>query len=88
VRAAFGDGAGNRLAGAVRAAASIDEQRLLLLLPPGQLRAFDDLLASIDGRRALAQREIDMLDELRQIATGGLIDGTLTLVSTDRSGEK
>jgi hypothetical protein len=78
----FGDGSGKRPTGAVRAADSVDEQRLLLL-PPGQVRAFDDLLASIDGRRALAQREIDMLDELRQVATGGLIDGTLTLVSDD-----
>ena len=78
----FGDGSGKRPAGAVRAATSADEQRLLLL-PPGQVRALDDLLASIDGRRALAQREIDMLDELRQVATGGLIDGTLTLVSDD-----
>jgi hypothetical protein len=78
----FGDGSGTRPAGAVRAAGSVDEQRLLLL-PPGQVRAFDDLLASIDGRRALAQREIDMLDELRQVTTGGLIDGTLTLVGDD-----
>lgn len=76
----FGDGSGTRPAGAVRAADSVDEQRLLLL-PPGQVRAFDDLLASIDERRALAQREIDMLDELRRVATGGLIDGTLTLAS-------
>ena len=76
----FGDGSGTRPAGAVRAADGVDEQRLLLL-PPGQVRALDDLLASIDDRRALAQREIDMLDELRQVATCGLMDGTLTLVS-------
>lgn len=76
----FGDGAGTRPAGAIRAADSVDDQRLLLL-PPGQVRAFDDFLASIDGRRALAQREIDMLDELRRVATDGLIDGTLALAS-------
>lgn len=76
----FGDGSGTRPAGAVRAAGSVDERRLLLL-PPSQVRALDDLLSSIDGRRALAQREIVTLDELRQVAIGGLIDGTLTLVS-------
>jgi hypothetical protein len=78
----FGDGSGTRPAGAVRAAGNVEEQRLLLL-PPGQLMAYDGLLASIDARRTLAQQEIDMLDELRQVATSGLIDGTLTLVSDD-----
>jgi hypothetical protein len=39
------------------------------------------LLASLDERRGVAQREIDMLDELGQIAARGLIDGTLTLTS-------
>lgn len=77
-----GDGSGTRPAGAVRAAGSLDEQRLLLL-PPGQVRTLDNLLASIDERRALAQREVGMLDELRRVATGGLIDGTLTLASDD-----
>lgn len=78
----FGDGSGTRPAGAVRAAGSVNEQRLLLL-PPGQVWAFDDLLSSINERRALAQREIEMLDELCHVATSGLIDGTLTLVSDD-----
>jgi hypothetical protein len=75
----FGDGSGSRPAGAVRAD-SVDQQRLLLLRPD-QVRAFDNLLSSIDGRHALAQREMDTLDELRRVAIGGLIDGTLTLVS-------
>jgi hypothetical protein len=78
----FGDGSGVRPPGAVRAADSLDEQQLLLL-PPGQVRALDELLASIDARRALAQQEIDILDDLRDVAVGGLIDGTLTMVSDD-----
>jgi hypothetical protein len=83
----FGDGSGTRPTGAVRAADSVNEQRLLVL-PPGQVRAFDELLSSIDGRRALARREIDMLDELREVATAGLTDGTLTLVSDDTQPQR
>lgn len=75
----FGDGSGARPAGAVRAG-SLNEQRLLLL-PPGQVAALDELLASAEARRALARREIGMLDELCQVAVGGLTDGTLTMVS-------
>lgn len=74
----FGGEPGTRPAGAVRAAGNVDEQRVLLL-PPGHVKALDGLLASIDARRALAQREIDVLDELRRVAAGGLIDGTLSL---------
>ena len=56
----------------------------MLLLPVAEVRHLDALLASIDARRALAQREIDMLDELCHVATGGLIDGTLALISNDK----
>jgi hypothetical protein len=78
----FGDGSGGRVTGAVRAARGLAEQRVLLL-SPAEVRLLDSLLASIDARRSLAWREIDMLDELRRFATGGLIDGTLTLASND-----
>jgi hypothetical protein len=79
----FADGSGRRPAGAVRAANSLKEQRALLL-PVAEVRYLDALLASIDARRALARREIDMLDELCHVATGGLIDGTLALISNDK----
>jgi hypothetical protein len=43
----------------------------------------DDLLAEIEARRELAQQETDMLDDLRQVAIGGLVDGTLSLTSNE-----
>ena len=64
----FADGSGSRPAGAVRTANSLKEQRVLLL-PVAEVRYLDALLASIDARRALARREIDMLDELCHVAT-------------------
>jgi hypothetical protein len=79
----FADGSARRPAGAVRTVNSLTEQRVPLL-PPAQVRHLDALLASIDARRALALREIDMLEELCHVATGGLIDGTLALVSNDK----
>lgn len=79
----FADGSGRRPAGAVRAANSLKEQRIPLL-PVAEVRHLDALLASIDARRVLARREIDMLDELCHIATGGLVDGTLALISNDK----
>jgi hypothetical protein len=74
----FGDRSGRRAAGAIRPGWRLEEQRLPLLVP-AEIRLFDTLLASLDDRRAVVQREIDVLNELRRIATGGLIDGTLTL---------
>ena len=79
----FVGGSGRRPAGAVRAADNLKEQRVPLL-PVADVGHLDALLASIDARRALARREIDLLDELCHTATGGLIDGTLTLVSNDK----
>ena len=57
----------------------------MLLLPVAEVRYLDALLASIDARRDLARREIDMLDELQSRRHGGLIDGTLALISNDKS---
>jgi hypothetical protein len=78
----FGDGSGVRVAGAVRAGRRLEDQRLPLL-SPAEVRLFDTLLGSLDERHAVAQREIDMLDELRRVATSGLTDGTLALASDD-----
>ena len=79
----FAGGSGRRPAGAVRTVNSLKEQRVLLL-PVAEVRHLDALLASIDARRALARREIDMLDELCHAAMGGLIDGVLALISNDK----
>jgi len=78
----FSDGSAVRAEGAIRAGRLLEDQRVILL-SPAEVQAFDALLASLDERRAVAQREIDVLDELRRIATGGLIDGTLALTSGD-----
>jgi hypothetical protein len=75
----FGDGSGIRPAGAIRPADSVEDLRVTLL-PPAQVKTLDALLESADARRATAQAEIDMLNELCQVATSGLTDGTLTIV--------
>jgi hypothetical protein len=82
----FADGSGGRAAGAVRAGRALEEQRVILL-PPAQVRRLDRLLASIDARRDLARRELDVLDELQHATIGGLIDGTLTLTSDEEDGQ-
>lgn len=74
----FGNGSGDRPAGAVRPSRDLTEQRVPLLSSE-ELKRLDDLLAEIDARRELATREIDLLDALQQASTHGIIDGTLTL---------
>jgi hypothetical protein len=81
----FADGSGVPAAGAVRAGRALDEQRVLLL-PPDQVRHLDQLLAVIEGRRDLARKELDVLDELQGAAVGGLINGTLALTGDELSG--
>jgi N-6 DNA Methylase len=83
----FADGSGIRAAGAVRAGRALEDQRLLLL-PPDQIRHFDQLLTGIEDRRDLARKELDVLDELQAATIGGLIDGTLTLTSNELSGQE
>ncbi len=71
----FGDGrvhAGQRL-----------EDYRVPLLPDAEVARIDELLTEIEGRRRVAQREIDILDDLRQVGIRGLIDGTLSLPSDD-----
>lgn len=69
---------GTRPGGAVRPPRRLAE-RLVPLLPPTDMLRLDTLLADLDGRRQQAQAEVDMLTEIRQIATAGLSDGTLAL---------
>ena len=59
----------------------------MILLPADQVRQLDRLLAEIDARRDLARRELDVLDELQHAAIGGLIDGTLTVITDERNGQ-
>jgi hypothetical protein len=77
----FADGAAARPQGGSR---SLEEQRVLLLAP-AEVRRLDQLLIEIDARRDLARRELDVLDELRKVAIGGLINGTLTLTNDESS---
>ncbi|HUY45843.1 MAG TPA: hypothetical protein VMV92_08985 [Streptosporangiaceae bacterium] len=72
------DGAGVRPPGAVRQAQRLEDYRVALLSPV-EVRLLDVLLEQLEQRRTLAQQEIDLLSELRDIATSGLIDGTLVL---------
>ncbi|MGH3263278.1 MAG: hypothetical protein ACRDNS_14935, partial [Trebonia sp.] len=66
---------------------SLEEQRVLLLAP-AEVRRLDQLLTEIDARRDLARKELDLLDELRKVAIGGLTDGTLTLTTGKPSEEE
>lgn len=50
------------------------------LLPDDEVARLDELLAELETRQGLAQREANLLDGLRQVATRGLFDGTLSLI--------
>lgn len=82
----FADGSGTRAAGAIRASRSLEDQRVIVL-PPDQVRSLDRLLGEIDARRDLARRELDVLGELQAAAVGGLIDGTLTVIPDELTGQ-
>ncbi len=72
------DGPGGRPPGAVRQARRLEDFRVALL-SPAEVKLLDVLLAQLDERRRLAQQELDLLGELRDITTTGLVDGTLIL---------
>ncbi|GAA1790118.1 hypothetical protein HC028_00135 [Planosporangium flavigriseum] len=74
-------GQAGRAAGAVRAASRLDELQIPLLAP-AEVARLDMLLAVIDARRAMARREIDLLDELGRLAVTGVTNGTLTMTET------
>ncbi|MGH3319259.1 MAG: hypothetical protein ACRDN9_03595 [Streptosporangiaceae bacterium] len=67
---------GTRPAGAVRAARRIEDYDVALL-GPAEVRRLDELLATLDEHRQRARQEIDAFDELRQVTTAGLTDGSL-----------
>jgi N-6 DNA methylase len=82
----FADGSGPRVAGAIRPGRSLEDQRVIAL-PPDQVRSLDRLLGEIGARRDLARRELEVLGELQDAAIGGLIDGTLTVIPDDQTGQ-
>ena len=74
-----------RAAGAIRPALRLDEVQLPLL-QPAEVEHLDALLAAADARRAVARRELDLLDELCRIAVTGLTDGSLTITRPPSGG--
>lgn len=69
---------GQRAPGAVRAGQRLDNYALSML-SPAEVRFLDHILAELDARQEQAQRELDLITELRDVTTAGLVDGTLTL---------
>lgn len=70
----------SRPAGAIRIARRL-EALPLPLLTVAELVRLDALLELLEARRRAAQREIDLVAELRDITTAGLVDGTLTFTA-------
>jgi hypothetical protein len=71
----FGDGK-------VAAGQPLEDYRIPLL-PDDEVARLDELLAAIEARRILALRELSLLNDLRQVALRGLIDGTLSLANEE-----
>lgn len=69
---------GLRPDGAVRPARRLEDWELPVL--GAELTArLDRLLENLEARRRVAERELDLLDQLNRIAITGLTDGTLTV---------
>lgn len=66
-----------RPAGAVRPARRLEDHELALL-SPAEVQFLDQILAALDARQEVARHEIDLVAELRDVTTSGLVDGTLT----------
>jgi hypothetical protein len=71
----FGDGK-------VAAGQPLEDYRIPLL-PDDEVARLDQLLAEIEARRTLALHELSLLNDLRQVALRGLIDGTLSLANEE-----
>jgi hypothetical protein len=67
-----------RPAGAVRPARRLEDHELSML-SPAEVQFLDRFLAALDARQEAAQQELDLVAELRDVTTSGLVDGTLTL---------
>jgi hypothetical protein len=73
----FGDGK-------MPAGQALEDYRIPLL-SDNEVARLDELLAELEARRDLAQREMNLLDELRQVTLRGLFDGTLSLTPANTS---
>jgi hypothetical protein len=49
-------------------------------LSPAEVQFLDQFLAALDARQEAACRELDLVAELRDVTTSGLVDGTLTFI--------
>ena len=47
-------------------------------LSPAEVQFLDQFLAALDARQEAARHELDLVAELRDVTTSGLVDGTLT----------
>jgi hypothetical protein len=68
---------GLRPAGAVRPPRRLEDHEVPVL-SPAEVQFLDQFLTVLDARQEAAQQELDLLTELRDITTSGLLDGTLT----------
>jgi hypothetical protein len=67
---------GLRPAGAVRPPRRLEDHEVPVL-SPAEVQFLDQFLTALDARQDAAQQELDLLTELRDITTSGLLDGTL-----------
>jgi len=65
-----------RPAGAVRPPRLEDHE--VPALSPAEVQFLDQFLAALDARQEVACHELDLVAELRDVTTSGLVDGTLT----------
>ena len=65
-----------RPAGAIRGRRLEDYE--VPVLTPAEVAFLDQFLAALDARQEAAQAELDLITELRDLTTSGLLDGTLT----------
>ena len=66
-----------RPAGAVRPGRRLEDHELPVL-SPAEVQFLDQFLAALDARQEAARQELDLIAELRDVTTSGLVDGTLT----------
>ena len=66
-----------RPASAVRPGRRLEDNELPVL-SPAEVQFLDQFLAGLDARQEAARQELDLIAELRDVTTSGLVDGTLT----------
>ena len=54
------------------------EDHELPMLSPAEVQFLDRFFAALDARQEAARQELDLVAELRDVTTSGLVDGTLT----------